>query len=271
MVSATVLRLDRTFRIESNAPAVQPTTGTNNPKRGNLISVALPPETDTSRYFNGQFILHSGGQFNFTGANSNDKVALYAEAVRSASSAHKIWAGNFNTTVKTGADAERAVGIEINVQNDDADMPLNNTNVLDGLEITGGGAKQSHSAIRVAATLSATRWRKGLWIKDDAYSDRGVEIGTFSSAGIVAPLGVQQKTDGADTIFIQRKTDAGPSGDAIRLVNAANDATLFRVDAAGKINPSGVVVDGIGFKHTRIASGTTAASLHAKRSYDTCR
>jgi hypothetical protein len=63
-----------------------------------------------------------------------------------------------------------------------------------------------------------------------------------SPSGLInTAFSAAQSLNGADTVFLQRATDAAPSGYFFRAVNAVNSANLFLMDVAGNFTASGLI------------------------------
>lgn len=70
------------------------------------------------------------------------------------------------------------------------------------------------------------------------YSASWLRIGSPSNTANLA-LTAKQFADGQDTIVLQRATDTSPTGQILRLVNAANSANLFLLGANGNLLSAG--------------------------------
>ncbi len=178
----------------------------------------------------------------------NDKVTLYSSMYRNNNRPDAVWAGNFITHIMTGANVAAAMGMEIDVNNMDVDIPLVATGILDGLNINSGGTKQPWRALAIGNTQVWNKWRKGIDIIDNSFSDVGLQIGSSAAGALInTDIFLRQMTNAWDTILLQRQTDVAPTGNFFRAVNAANGVNLAIIDIAGNIGSAGYMDAAAGF------------------------
>jgi hypothetical protein len=195
-------------------------------------SVAPPGHSD--RYFGSQFLMFVGSsQTVGLGLAQNDKIALYAATRRDQDRPDDIWAANLLTDTFTGADSSNVIGLEIDVNNHDKDMPFHNTRLMDGLWVNSGLSRKAHTAIGVGVIQKGAEWQRGMQIKRGAIDNHGLglQVGDFAKQGAAAAF--DQWNNGGDAIVVRRASDTNPHGDAFRLVNQADNNTLFLINANG--------------------------------------
>lgn len=184
-------------------------------------------------------------------ANVAQSVSLYSGATGSSTSATaNVWAANFLVSAKAGA-AGIYQGIEVDVDNSSA------SSTTYGIQITGQGTNNPGRAVAIAYS-GAQKWAYGLDISNCAVGfsintdsvSNPIKVGhpAFSSYAPGTAAALQQISNGADTIFLERFSDVTPSGYFIRAVNAANNANIVIWDTLGNLTttslaaPDGVTV-----------------------------
>ena len=175
---------------------------------------------------------------------AGQSVAVFAGARGSnPNPAGNVWAGNF-LVAATGDAAGVYNGIEVDVDTSAAAA------VMKGVAISGGGTVNADVALEI--TRASEKWDRGIHVLsssdaiviDPVVSGRGLVI--KSTSGDVAPsvgaaISARKNASAGDTILLQRDTDASPSGNLIRAVNAANGTNLFILDVLGNLRSEGVV------------------------------
>ncbi len=171
---------------------------------------------------------------------AGQSVAVYAGARGSCPDpAANVWAINALIAADAGAEGVYQC-LEVDVDCASA------TALMKGIAISGGGT--SNPDVGIEITRLAGVWNRGLHILNaqDAIliapvaNGRGIVIG--SPSGLInTAFSAAQSLNGADTVFLQRATDAAPSGYFFRAVNAVNSANLFLMDVAGNFTASGLI------------------------------
>jgi hypothetical protein len=241
------------FYLHTNVLGTLGQTVANAPVRSIFEMRSVPPATDTDRNFAAQFLMFAGTETTVvSGTPQNDKVALYCAARRNADRPDHIWALNPLIDVHTGSNVHTALCAEFDINNHETDMPLLNTSLLDGVHINSGASKQPHTGLVIAKISTAASWRRGAWLSKNGISDVGLQVGDFLNTTRAAAIMVEQWGNGTDGFLIRRTTDSSPTGDLIRAVNTANDFTVFRVTADGRL-----VLGGTGLTNAALSMGST--------------
>lgn len=176
---------------------------------------------------------------------AGQSVGLFAGGrMQCATAGANVWAANFvlgvlGTAVGTGTVLEL-----------DADTNSASATVK-GLAITGGGTANADVGIEISRAAMA--WDIGISLTHA--TDAIVVTGNTGGRGLVlhapsatvagvagAAVSARQYANAGDTIVLQRNTDTTPTGDMVRVVNAANSATLARISAAGDGTFQGLTV-----------------------------
>lgn len=192
-------------------------------------------------------IVANGRHFSLTSemeagtADPGDKVAAYFSATTgpgNAKGASDVWALNTVTRWRPGDPDVHVQGFELDFNNDNYDPGRIPAKLKNGLGIASGGRFQPGFAINIDSTQLYNKWKRGIHIGPNAVSDVGICI--MCDAAFSGTLLGQQIVDGGETVLMQRRTDAAPTGMFLRFVNAANSAQLFSVDVSGRttVGPS---------------------------------
>lgn len=176
---------------------------------------------------------HFGAAFQIVGFSSGTsyKVALYG-AAQTGAGGDDIYGANFVAQRNAGATDSNVIAAEINLNNNDADVALNETPLVVGLNITGGGTKHMRSAI-YANAIGTGKFRKGIEFVAGSVLSTGIEIGT--TVGLSGTALFRQLEAGGQTLLLQRFTDTTPTGNFVSMVNQANNAELFNVAMDGSM------------------------------------
>ncbi len=168
---------------------------------------------------------------------NGQSVALYTGA-RGASPAGNVWAMNPLIQADKAAGGTYQ-GIEVDANN------FSTKALVKGISINGVGTVNPQVGLEVmrTGTGEGALWKNGINIRN---ADVGIKIEPTASVnkGIVigsavqlsnTPMSAQQGINGGDTILLQRASDIAPVGQALRIVNAANTATVAQIDVSGNI------------------------------------
>jgi hypothetical protein len=165
-------------------------------------------------------------------------VALYAAATGSNSNANaNVWAFNPLIAAQSGAGGDyQCIEVDVNDYS-------GGSATTKGISITGIGTSNPTVGVEIVRTQG--NWKRGLHllntikgieIENDASAlTNGLIVGGVAVSGTTVLCG-QQLVNGDDTIFLQRQTDSSPSGFYLRGANAANNTSLWYVDANGACN-----------------------------------
>ena len=153
-------------------------------------------------------------------------------------------------------------GIEVDANSDSAAA------TVIGIQITGDGTADADTALLISR--ASQKWNLGVFI--DKVADGALILPNAGGRGIVVsspsaqptahsdtPISVRQMLNGGEGIFLQRLTDASPTGQFLRAVNAANSQNIFYVSIAGEIFTD----DDINIGGTRLSSTGGAAKIGA--------
>lgn len=173
------------------------------------------------------------GQLSAGASSAGDKVGVFGGAETGIGGSN-VWGGNFIVQRNAGHTRTIIQGVEVDLNNNDADVPLIGGNFTTGVNITSGGKYRAGIGLSIDSTSRSlvsgnNQWRRGIHIPDGAVSDQGIAIG---NASIPAALIAKQLVTAGDTVVLQRRDDTHP-GYYVRGVNAANNATIFGIDGSG--------------------------------------
>lgn len=195
----------------------------------------------------------------------NNWVTLYPY-VSSSAVRNKVWAANPIVDVISGSPATAwSIEADVNVGTANAPDPRNTNHAL-GIDVVSGGTFAPSAAFNTFSSTLANRWKHGLWfdsvggqtgstlIKVNAnvsvdfgldlslatINFQGIRVGSTPAAQ-VSPIALRQFANNQVGLFLQRFTDAAPTGNLIQLTNAANSAVLMSLSAVGDINTAGIV------------------------------
>ena len=150
-------------------------------------------------------------------------------------SGSNVWAANFLAKAKAGA-VGGVWGLEVDVDN----FSNESTCQTFGINISGIGDYNPLIGLLIHRG-DETRWEVGLKLD---HSLVGINMPMTYGRGIVMAdvavmadtnISMRQYLNNERCIFMQRRTDTGPTGKYIAAVNAANTAELFSVEMSGEI------------------------------------
>lgn len=196
-------------------------------------------------------------------AYAGNSVALYCGA--NGAGAGNVW--SLNTLVQANVGATGTFhGIELDVNTFAAGA------LVKGLGISGVGTVNGDVAIEIQHGVG---WDYGITLYDCVNGitiqgdvTTGITVGFTGGTG--AAYAGKQLLNGNETVYLQRFTDAAPTGNFFRARDAANTADLFRVGVNGSVDAAGIVT-AAGFTTTgttdtfnmalRFAAPTVAAGV----------
>jgi hypothetical protein len=212
-----------------DSPGVLTETIGNPPVRSVLDVTCRPALPD--RHFASQFLMFVGSQTTVApGVPQNDKIALYAATRRDLNRSDDIWAANFLCDVFTGANKYNVIGLEIDINNHDADVSFPQNKLMDGLAINSGLSKKAGTAIHVGRIQPGAEWQRGIQLKRNGIHSLALQVGDLE---IPATATFDQWNNGGDTVVLRRKTDTNHSGHFLRCVDMVNGQNLFAIDTKG--------------------------------------
>jgi len=192
-----------------------------------------------------------------------------------------VWGINI-VAIAQATSSNNVIGIEI-----DLGRSTNSTSEVKGIQITGTGniAVQTGLEINhlhgfeygiilgdakkgIVVTTSEDNPAVGINVVPKPSFEAtscGIMVGPYSFIQSGVALVLQQFVNDKDTIQIFRKTDSAPTGNAFRVVNAADDDTITSIDINGNITTDGYLsvvgsIFGANLKATGAAT-VTAGSL----------
>lgn len=162
-------------------------------------------------------------------------AAYFGASGSNSNSGANVWA--LNTLIKAEAGAGgtyQCIEVDVDVFSAAA--------LTKGVAISGGGTQDADVGIELTR-LPGSSWVRGIDIynaitgirvRNSTQTTTGIVLGTPSILTNALVTG-KQFTDGHDMLVLQRVTDTTPTGNAIRLVNAANNANLFILSVSGAL------------------------------------
>lgn len=189
---------------------------------------------------------------------ASDFVGIYS-AVEAEAGRTDVWGINPLVQIPSGV-AGTAVAVEANVN------VRSTTAVLaTGVNIVGASNTQpvgQARAVNIGVLGAGIKWTRGIDFQDGA-TDVGINLGTDETGNSQGSQHItfnSRDSGGTERTFI---IQTGEDGQAV--LGGTTNALQLDDDGTLKVR-KGIGANGEGFKHTRIASGTTAASLHATAS-----
>jgi hypothetical protein len=230
-------------------------------KGGFSIWSQIPPASGVNFIFQSKAFTGNRTEVG-TAPGFNHVVAGYFETQRGAGSTDGVWAMNSITSVYNLGGP--TIGYEIDMNNYSGVNP-GLSDAYYGLLVVNGAGNRGTSAITIArnGTFSNNEWLRGIHVKD--VLTRGIE---FSNCGVATGFWSDfttafVQTAGLDPVIrVTPFSDTGPSGDLIRVTNAANSQVLAGWLKRGEIainEPSLKGLSGVGIKG--IANGDYVLSL----------
>ena len=172
---------------------------------------------------------------------TGQSVAGYFGA-RGSNASGNVWAINALISADAGAGGVyQCMEIDVNCFSTAANVK--------GISVSGVGTESPDVGIQVTRTgqpwgyaYQAQSCLAGLVIQDGPTGklQAGVVINAPADTTSVLFSGKQLDNFG-DGILIQRNTDTGPTGNGLRIVNAANTVSVFVVDVSGNVTTTGIV------------------------------
>jgi hypothetical protein len=220
---------------------------------------------------------------------AGDFVGIYPYVV-SSPVRNRIWAMNPIIDIPAGSPAT-AWCYEGNINVGTANTPdPRSTNHAIGADMVSGGTYAPSAAFATNSTTLQNRWKHGLWfdniggqagstlikVNANVSVDYGIDLGsaTINKQGIrvgattaaqVAAVGVKQLANGQVGIFLQRATDAAPTGNLLQVTDAANATVLASIDALGNITSKNITAPLLTNGSSVLAIGDAIGEIQIKK------
>ena len=187
-----------------------------------------------------------------------ENVALYAGAIRRATSTRSVWASNFLVNCKNLSTTAGCYGLEIDVDNESG-VDATVTDLVDGLVVLNGRNKKSRNAILVGKGASSSNWLYGMSLTS---TDIGINLGTGVATGLHFESNVTTGIyfNGLASNNIKFRPAADNTSAQIYGANAADSLVTWQVknDGAGEFKTVAATAGGMSATQytSTIATGT---------------